>query len=378
MPRKDLFYPWGAWYTGSLAEAIAIGDVNGDGKNEILMTNVWSPDEECHLAVFGYDKSGQLLAPVKYPVPNGVASMGTVDIGDVNNDGRADAVVEAGLKTVGFEVFTQDGSGALNPAVAYPGNYISKVKIGDFNNDGLLDVAEVESSDGGKLPQMKVFLQNAKGFLDPASSHYIPYQLGVSMATGDVNGDGLTDTVLIGRQGTCPNISVFTQKADGTLSDPRYYCSVYGGIWGVAVGDVNADGLQDVVFTYAGGALIGMLLQKPDGTFAPEITYDSYAWPEAVRIADLNNDGRNDIIVLHGNHADLNGTYVGFLLQDADGTLMPEEVYDVGYATQYNPDGLAVGDFNGDGLPDIAIANYNYGLIFLTRKALDPHRCGLV
>ena len=376
VPRKDFFYPWSARNTGSWPLTLAIGDLNGDGRNDIAMTTSsgGDNDNDFRLFVFLQDNSGHLLPPVKYPVSTSYGHIQGIDVGDLNNDGRADVVVANG--EAGYEVFLQNSSGELSSPVVRSEHLAARAKIGDLNNDGLLDVVETGIAGSGLIagtvmPEMRVFLQNSTGALDFSAGYYIP-NFAVSMATGDVNGDGLADVVLVSSQWECPNISVFTQKLDGILSDPHYYCAEYGNPYGVAVGDMNGDGLQDIVFTYFYASKIGILLQKPDGTLEPEISYDSFHDPEAVRIADLNNDGKKDIIVLHGNQVDLRPTHVGVFLQDEDGALMPEEVYDVGYATLYDTDGLAVGDFNGDGLVDIAIANYNYGLILLYQKGSEP------
>jgi hypothetical protein len=86
----------------------------------------------------------------------------------------------------------------------------------------------------------------------------------------------------------------------------------------------------------------------------------SYDVPEPVAVGDINLDGRPDIVVLHAGWM-----AAGVYLQQADGSLAPEELYPIPYASNYNTHGLAIGDVNNDGSPDIAIADYNSGLVVL-------------
>ena len=85
-----------------------------------------------------------------------------------------------------------------------------------------------------------------------------------------------------------------------------------------------------------------------------------YHIPETMRVVDINDDTRNDIIVLHGGWE-----RVGVYLQADNGTLGPETLYPISYASHYYNSGLAVADFTGDDCPDVAIADYNFGLVTL-------------
>src|ERR1039458_8180925 len=132
--------------------------------------------------------------------------------------------------------------------------------------------------------------------------------------------------------------------------DPGGSCS------SIAVADVNGDGHLDLVVAYWNEGSVGVLLGKGDGTFQPVVKYNSGGTgAPSVAVADLNGDGKPDIVVL--NAWGQEGT-VGVLLGNGDGTFQPPVTYDTG---QYSiPESLAVGDLNGDGHPDIAVANFGH------------------
>jgi hypothetical protein len=361
--NSGLFQHYQAYPVGSWPEAVAIGDVNNDGRNDVVMTTSYyfDPENDYHIFVFLQNGSGGLEPPVKYPAGNG----DSIDIGDLNNDGRADVVVTA-ENAIG--VFLQNDNGSLNPMVTYPSNHSSssntyKVKIGDFNNDGLPDVASIDW--GTQSFDVDVFLQNENGTLDAPVTYAVVHGGYDDLEVGDVNGDGLTDIIVMsGQFYMYDNLGVLHQNAQGTFDFPVYYdLGVEELTSGVGVGDINNDSLEDVVVTYGGNrphAFIGTFLQNDSGTLDPPISYSSYDIPEPVEIGDVNLDGRNDVILAHGGW-----NAMGVYLQGEDGGLLPYELYELPYASHYNPHGLAVGDINGDWVNDVAIADYNHGLVIL-------------
>jgi uncharacterized repeat protein (TIGR01451 family) len=361
--NSALFSPYTAVATGSWPEAVQVGDVNGDGLADVVLitSHYFDPEHDFKLHVFLQQPDGQLAPPVLYPMKSAPPGAQSVQIGDMNGDGRQDVVLG---NFNGMEVFLQQPDGTLAPSVVYATTMARLIRIGDVNNDGRADVVGLDWGSNN----VAVFLQTAGGTLAPAVMYSAPHGGWNDLDLGDVNGDGLTDIVVMSGQGSFPNIVVLTQAATGGFNAPVSH-SVASGVLtqGVAVGDVNGDGRDDIVVTYGGNkpnSKIGVFYQNAAGGLEPVVSFDSLDVPESVKIADVNRDGRADIIVLHGGW-----TKAGVYLQNADGSLQAEELYFIPYASSYQPQGLAIGDFNGDRVPDIAIADYNNGLVTLVHTA---------
>jgi len=351
--------------TGSRPEAVTIGDVNNDGRNDVVMTTSFNNDtaNDYKLFVFLQNASGVLDSPVKYSTSatNSYRPQ-TVAIGDVNNNGRNDVVI--GNSGSGIQVFLQNTSGTLDTGIVYSSDNSHKIRIADLNNDGLLDIAGI----GSGTNTASVWLQNGIGTLNSPVTYNVTHDGYDDLEVGDVNNDGLMDIIVMSGQGSVPNLGVLTQKQDGTFNASVYYyvsnpVTANTLTNGVAVGDINGDTLNDVVVTYGGNqpaSKIGIFSQNASATLNSVTSYSSYDMPEPVEIADVTGDERKDIIVAHGGW-----NKVGVYKQNANGTLQSEVLYTIPYASTYNPHGLAAGDINSDGLKDIVIADYNNGLVIL-------------
>lgn len=359
--NTGLFLPYSAYAVGSRPDALAIGDVNGDGVSDVVMTTAYDydPDNDYCLFVFLQDTQGNLAPPVKYRTSSTYTTKPrSVDVGDINNDGRNDVVV--GEDRARIEVFLQDPDGELYRSAEYPTTNSTRVKIGDYNSDGLLDVAGI----GWGTNSADVLLQNSAGLLSAPARYEVTHGGYEDLDAQDMNNDGLTDLIVMSGQGYLPNGAILKQNPSGTLSVPVYY-DLPGDVLsrGVAAGDLNGDGLNDLLMTYGGNtpyAKIGVFLQNAGGALSSSLSYSAYDIPEPVEIGDLNNDGRQDVAIAHGGW---NALSVFF--QDDHGILQPYETYGIPYASQYNPHGMDLGDLNNDGFLDVAIADYNNGLVVL-------------
>lgn len=348
---EDLHFTGAAQYwVGAQGEAAAIGDVNGDGRNDAIMTSRDSLDplKAYALHVVHQDAAGGMGAAVSYPTNSSPSCIGsTVAVGDLNADGKSDVVI--GNSGCGIEVFLQDSVGGLNAGVVYASSDAGKIRVGDLNNDGRMDVVGVGTGTG----TASVWLQNAAGGLDAPVIYPVSHGSGEDVDVGDVNNDGLTDVVI---SSTDLQIAVLTQGANGTLNAPVYYGTGTVPANGVAVGDVNGDGKNDVVIT-AGLATpdtsIGVFYQNTSGMLDAVVSHASGGNPYSVEITDVTGDGRKDVVVHHFTWG-----RIGLYEQNLDGSLTSENLYlQMPYGRQ-NPQNMALGDINGDGKPDAVFSGF--------------------
>jgi uncharacterized repeat protein (TIGR01451 family) len=345
------FHPYDAYDVSSWPESVAIGDLTGDGRADVLMSTSYyfDPVADYHLWLFAQRADGTLAAPVSIATGAAYGDDMSIELADLDGDADLDVALAT---TNGIEVYTQAGGGiAYSRTLAAAG--ASQVEAGDLTGDGRADLVARTSS-------------GIQGFAQ-VDGDLVP--LGTITATGtsdielaDVTGDGLADVVGL----TGATVTVFRNTPTGawpSVAYPTGGTAPWASGNGVAAGDLTGDGRIDVGVTMGGNTpngKVAVLAQQADGTLAPAVVQASYDIPETAEAADANGDGRTDLVVLHGGW-----NRVGIYLQQDDGRLGGENLYPIPYASHYNVDGLAMGDITGDGLVDVAIADYNQGLVVL-------------
>jgi len=365
-PRVD--FPAGVGPT-----SVAVGDLNGDGRPDLLVTNQSSNTISIFLGT-GNGGFGPRTDVAVGSLPNGVV------LGDFNEDGRLDAAVCC-QSLGGVTILFGDGTGALGSRKDIStGSTATGIAAADFDGDGHLDLAVANH-----LSASVTVLHGSGtgGFASPATL-IVNSPFGVAAA--DVNNDGVPDLVAtsnvtdsvyvwMGPVGTVvrssynigTNISAIAIGQLHNLADVpdlvvanagansvavmtnngfsfagQTLFPVGSGVNGVAVADMDGDGMQDIVSANFSSATVSVLLNNNQSTFAAKTEYPTGGSPWSVALVDLNHDGKLDAIV---------NDVLEVMLGDGAGGFGPRSSF-YGF-TSY---GIAVADFNGDGNLDIATA----------------------
>ena len=271
-------------------------------------------------------------------------------VADFNGDGLPDiATANASFASDNnMAVFLGNGSGIFRTPTLYPAGYFaSGIVAGDFNNDGILDLAIMsQGGDAGDAGDVRLYLGNGDGTFKKALTDVIG-GLPIAIAMGDYNRDGILDFATADYFANTASISL--GKGDGTFEAPVSY-PAGSGPYSIATADFNGDHRLDLVIVDDNTNTVSVLLGKGDGTFGTQQEYRTGNQVEFVTTGDLNHDGKQDLIV--ANYGD---STVGILLGKGDGTFQTQVTYAVGG----NDSGIAVGDLDGDGNPDLAVSDFH-------------------
>ena len=320
-------------------ESIAVADFTGDGRKDVVANSVWNidPQNAFKLFLFAQQADGSLrqqarldMTPYEYP-----HYVTTLDAGDLDGDGDADVAVATSL---GIDVFFQkDGTLGGRTTTGIKGTM--KVKVADIDGDGLTDLL---ATGAGGVSWQRGAGDGTFGAPTTITSVSMPVEV------GHLDGDRRLDVV--GTSGS--TLYVFRQLADGSFTASER-TAVPGA--DLAVGDLNGDGRDDVALTLARNSPSSSVVvwhQRQDGTLAPALFHPVLDIPKPLALADVNGDGRTDVVTLH------DGWYAGgLLLQDSDGTLTAERRWDMPYVNYRSQSSLAVDDVTGDGRPDIVYSD---------------------
>lgn len=358
--------PWRLVDSQPDAGAVAVADIDGDGRNDLVVAIHAFEGTKLsgHVLVYLQGRDGTLRPPLAFDYAPTTHNTLALAVGDITGDGRPDIVVGHDR---GFTMFFNRGfeSAHRRPLqrsiIGLGWGQAVLLKLHDVDGNGALDLVTGPSSG------VDVYLNDGTGSewdvvrLDNDGSSY------ADLDFGDVNGDGFVDLVA-----TVATGEVRVHLHDGWSGFAFGHETIDTGhqfLDSAAVGDLDGDGLDDLAIAVRDRIAAPILLsrQEDGGLLDPE-PVAAYAWPGPMLARDMDGDGRTDLVVLHNGES----APLGVFLQ-ADGGLAAEDVHPTPYATWNPPQALAAGDLNGDGCLDVVVANYIEGPVVFDGMDCHPH-----
>ncbi|HEV2177123.1 MAG TPA: FG-GAP-like repeat-containing protein [Terriglobia bacterium] len=359
--------------TGQSPYSVAVADFNGDGKPDLVVSDV-TPST---VSVFLGNGDGTFQPHVDYPV----ASLpDQLIVADFNGDGKPDLAVTNGdcatipCELAAVSILLGNGDGTFQAHKEYATAYSEyAIAAGDFNGDGKLDLAVTttcgsDSTCANLTGAVSILLGNGDGTFGAHTDYPSPaLEVPGAVVVGDFNRDGKLDMAVGMFCPTCfppenGSVSVFLGNGDGTFQPAVSYGLNSGGGLTMVAADFNGDGILDLV---VGDSYVSLLQGNGDGTFRAPVDYPALGPPSALAVGDFNGDGKLDVAAAASNFGI---TGVSLLYGNGNGTFQTH----VDFPASEFASSLAAGDFNADGNLDLVTANENDNTLSVLSQAVGP------
>jgi hypothetical protein len=366
------FTPLGSTYAGLYGQpTLAVTDIDGDGNMDLVVgagqSGLYLPainSQGITMFLMGNGDGTFRGAPI-YSHDAGDGYHGAFAAGDFNSDGNIDVLVPAsgaGNSFTGLQVLLGNGTGVLTPQTNNTAAAPYFVAAADINGDGKLDAVGLTSTPNASGSSDLAFV-TLRGNGDGTFAMPISYVVGTpppngyfssDLAMGDTRGTGKPDAVLY-QNGS---LYLLANNGDGTFASP-VLLDTENGFQSLAVVDVNGDGKADIVALTATAVTpidntntLVVYLSNGNGTFAAPVTLAaSLADAQDIAVADVNKDGKADIVLLSSSYTAGTSSLTSYL-GHGDGTFSAGVNSTLGGLYQVS---IALGDANGDGKPDVLI-----------------------
>ncbi|GAB4278289.1 MAG: hypothetical protein Fur0025_04740 [Oscillatoriaceae cyanobacterium] len=267
----------------------------------------------------------------------------SVTVGDFNNDGNLD-IASANQGSDNISVLLGTGSGSFGAKTDYAvSNTPQSVTVGDFNGDNNLDIASANWDSNN----ISILLGTGTGSFNPASHFAVGTGSGAfSVSTKDLNADGFLDLVAANLFDT--SVSVLLGTGTGGFGAASTF-AIGTNSYSATLGDFNGDGNLDIAAANKADDNVSILLGTGSGSFGAKTDFAVGTAPRSVAAADFNSDGKLDLAVANSSSWD-----ISVLLGTGTGSFGPATNFSV-----WSVESVAVGDFDGDSKLDIAATSFS-------------------
>ncbi len=363
--------------TGSFPHGVTICDVDGDGKPDLIVAN----SNDNTVSIFrNTSASGSITAnsfAPKVDIATG-SSPDFITTCDIDGDGKPDIIV---TNVYSYTVsvlrnISSSGSIAFAPKVDFAATNPGAVVISDIDGDGKPDIIVANASNN----TISVFKNiSTSGSITTSSfAAKVDFTTGSNpsdIVAGDIDGDGKPDLVVANTYSNTVSVfrntsiagsitaSSFASKVDFTVgSNP----------WGLTIGDLDGDGKLDIVVANYNSNTVSVLRNTSvsgsitTSSFASKVDFTTGTYPQEVAITDVDGDGKSDVVLINNNSNSISV----FKNTSTSGSFTTSSLASkVDFTTGSAPtNGIAIGDIDGDGKPDIVITNSNSNTVSVFRN----------
>jgi uncharacterized protein YjdB len=361
--------------TGALPYSVALADIDGDGKSDIIVLNAGANNISVYrnISSSGSLTAGSFASVLNFTVGNNPED---VTIGDMDGDGKLDVIVANFSASTVSVLRNTSTSGSISFAgqVAFTtGTGPQGVRVADMDGDGKADIVTANFSANTVSVLRNLSVPATINFA--AKSDFGVGSNPYNVVLADMDGDGKFD--IVSGNTSSNNVSILRNTATAGVINGSSFAAAFNYSTGVhptvKVGDVDGDGKPEIVAANFTDNTISILRNTAtsgtiDGSsFGAQVTFAAGAGPYVAALSDANGDGKNDIFV-----ANFSGNSVSVFRNTAtSGTINGSSLAArVDFATATNPIWIALGDLDGDGKADIVIPNKGSNSVSILRN--DP------